>query len=123
MHVRTVLIFLPLLVLSSPIRRQNNLQPFTGALGGEAATPVEDSGNADRPFQVGQDTFVNIGAAWQRSCDQQFNRYVVTCLVCEWPALIEDSCANLANGGDKTLSVGDCQDQKGTCLAHGTILL
>ncbi|ETN43812.1 uncharacterized protein HMPREF1541_11136 [Cyphellophora europaea CBS 101466] len=96
MHTRIILALLPLLVLSTPIRRQNNLQPFTGALGGEAATPIEDSGNANRPFQVGQDTFVNIGAALQRSCDQQFNR-----------------CANLANGGDQTLSVADCQAQKG----------
>lgn len=74
MHAKTVLALLPLLAYSSPIRRQNNLQSFAGAIGGEAATPIEDSGNADRPFQVGEDTFVNIGAAVQRSCDQQFNR-------------------------------------------------
>ncbi|KPI34695.1 uncharacterized protein AB675_9431 [Cyphellophora attinorum] len=77
-------------------RRQDaNLQPFTGAIGGEAATPVVNSGNADRPFQVGQDTFVNIAAALQRSCDQQFNR-----------------CANAANGGGGG-SVAACQTQKG----------
>lgn len=78
MHAKLVLALLPFLALSSPIRRQNNLQSFAGAVGGEAATPVEDSGNADRPFQVGQDTFVNLGAALQRSCDQQFNRYVTS---------------------------------------------
>lgn len=82
--------------LAQPIiRRQNNLQPFTGALGGIAATPVTNSGDAKRPFQVKADTFVNIGAALQRSCDQQFN-----------------ACANAANGGDATLSVSACSDQK-----------
>jgi hypothetical protein len=82
-------------------RRQNNLQPFTGAIGGEAATPVVDSGNPDRPFQVGQDTFVNIAAALQRSCDQQFNR-----------------CANAANGGGGG-SVAACQTQKGMSPSEG----
>lgn len=85
------------LALAGPMRpRQNNLQTFTGALGGIEATPVEDSGNPDRPFQVKGDTFVNIGAALQRSCDQQFN-----------------ACANAANGGDETLSVSACSTQKG----------
>ncbi|KAF2644105.1 hypothetical protein P280DRAFT_420778 [Massarina eburnea CBS 473.64] len=85
-----------------PARRQNNAQSFTGALGGIAATPVLDSGDAKRPFSVKGDTFVNIGAALQRSCDQQFN-----------------ACANAANGGDKTLSVSACNDQKTQCDAAG----
>ncbi|KAK7185228.1 hypothetical protein PSPO01_08745 [Paraphaeosphaeria sporulosa] len=76
-------------------RQGQNFQTFTGALGGISATPVTDSGNPDRKFQVKGDTFVNIGAALQRSCDQQFN-----------------ACANKANGGDKTLSVSACSDQK-----------
>lgn len=85
------------LALTAPLLpRQSNFQTFTAALGGVAATPVTDSGNADRPFQVKGDTFVNAGAALQRSCDQQFN-----------------ACANLANGGDKSLSVGACGAQKG----------
>ncbi|EMD68147.1 hypothetical protein GGP41_001712 [Bipolaris sorokiniana] len=75
--------------------RQNNLQTFTGAVGGAAATPVLNSGNANRPFSVGGDTFVNAAAALQRSCDQQFN-----------------ACANLANGGDETVSVAQCTAQK-----------
>jgi hypothetical protein len=85
------------LAFSAPTasKRQNNLQTFNGALGGIAATPIQDSGNANRPFQVKGDTFVNIAAAVQRSCDQQFN-----------------ACANAANGGDATLSVGACSDQK-----------
>lgn len=81
----------------APVRRQaGNIQTFTSALGGIAATPVEDSGNPDRPFQVKGDTFVNVGAALARSCDQQFN-----------------ACANAANGGDATLSVAQCSTQKG----------
>ncbi|KAF1962278.1 hypothetical protein CC80DRAFT_512530 [Byssothecium circinans] len=85
-----------------PTRRQNNAQSFAGALGGIAATPVLDSGDAKRPFSVKGDTFVNIGAALQRSCDQQFN-----------------ACANAANGGDETLSVAACSDQKTQCSAAG----
>jgi hypothetical protein len=79
-------------------RRQagGNFQTFTGALGGIAATPVTDSGIANRQFQVKGDTFVNIGAALARSCDQQFN-----------------ACANAANGGDAALSVTQCSAQKG----------
>jgi len=76
--------------------RQANSQPFTGALGGVAATPILDSGDAKRPFSVKGDTFVNLGAALQRSCDQQFN-----------------ACANLANGGQGDFSTAECQAQKG----------
>jgi hypothetical protein len=85
----------------APHRRQagGNLQTFTAALGGIAATPILDSGDAKRPFSVKGDTFVNIGAALQRSCDQQFN-----------------ACANGANGGDATLNVADCSAQKGMFL-------
>lgn len=84
-------------IYGAPVRRQTgNLQTFTGALGGIAATPVQNSGNPDRPFQVKGDTFVNVGAALARSCDQQFN-----------------ACANAANGGDETLSIAQCSAQKG----------
>jgi hypothetical protein len=75
--------------------RQANSQTFTGALGGIAATPVLDSGNADRPFDVKGDTFVNLSAALARSCDQQFN-----------------GCANAANGGQGDFSTDDCTAQK-----------
>lgn len=77
------------------ITRQANAQSFTGALGGVQATPVLDSGNAARPFSVKGDTFVNVAAALQRSCDQQFN-----------------GCANLANAGQADFSTDDCQKQK-----------
>jgi hypothetical protein len=72
-----------------------NFQTFTAALGGIAATPIVDSGIANRKFQVKNDTFVNIGAALQRSCDQQFN-----------------ACANLANGGGAAFTVAECSAQK-----------
>ncbi|KNG44828.1 neurofilament medium polypeptide protein [Stemphylium lycopersici] len=75
--------------------RQNNAQTFTGALGGVAATPILDSGIADRPFSVKGDTFVNLSGALQRSCDQQFN-----------------GCANLANSGNGNFSTQECQVQK-----------
>lgn len=80
---------------AAPVRRQNNAQSFTGALGGFEATPVLDSGDATKPFDVNGDTFVNLNGALQRSCDQQFN-----------------ACANAANGGDATLSVDACSEQK-----------
>jgi hypothetical protein len=75
--------------------RQANSQSFTGALGGIAATPILDSGNAGRPFSVKGDTFVNLGAALQRSCDQQFN-----------------ACANAANGRKAAFSTAQCTAQK-----------
>lgn len=108
MKTATVLSALLAVALGAPsvndalYRRQGqNFQTFTGALGGIAATPVTDSGDAKRKFQVKGDTFVNVAAALQRSCDQQFN-----------------ACANKANGGDKTLSVSACSDQKSefSCL-------
>lgn len=94
---------LALPIFTSPIiRRQQDLQPFTGALGGVTATPVLNSGDATRPFIVKCDTFVNIGAALQRSCDQQSN-----------------ACADLANSpssGD-TFGVSDCQAQLDQCTS------
>jgi hypothetical protein len=85
----------------APTRRQagGNVQTFTGALGGVTATPVINTGDAKRPFSVKGATFTGLGAALARSCDQQFN-----------------ACANLANGGDKTLSVTQCTAQKGMSL-------
>lgn len=81
--------------------RQSNLQPFTGALGGISATPILDSGNADRPFSVKGDTFTNLSAALQRSCDQQFN-----------------ACANAVNGGnaDGAVQMQGCVGQKGKLI-------
>jgi len=79
--------------------RQANSQSFNGALGGVAATPVLDSGNAARPFSVRGDTFTDLASALQRSCDQQFN-----------------GCANVANAGNATFSTDECSEQKSECL-------
>lgn len=83
-------------------RRQakgNNVQTFTGDLGG-AAPPVIDSGDSDRPFSVNGATFVNEGAALQRSCAVQHN-----------------ACANAANSGQGDFSVSDCGTQEDECNA------
>ncbi|WWD10483.1 hypothetical protein V865_008619 [Kwoniella europaea PYCC6329] len=77
----------------------DDLQTFSEALNGVAATPVINIGGT-RPFQVKGDTFVNAGAAFQRSCDQQFN-----------------GCANAANSGSGDASVADCLAQKDRCSA------
>ncbi|KAF2729214.1 hypothetical protein EJ04DRAFT_516088 [Polyplosphaeria fusca] len=83
-------------------RAPQNAQTFTGALGGIEATPIDDSGNEDRPFQVGDATFVNLAAAVQRSCDQQFN-----------------ACANEANAGSADFEFEECTAQKDACDAAG----
>jgi len=79
----------------------NNLQKFTGALGGIAAPTVIVGG---RGFQVeGNDSFLNQSAALGRSCDVQHNK-----------------CANLANsaaGKSAGLSVGQCDQQNNQCRA------
>lgn len=99
MQLTILLALLPL--LAAPFtsarvlpRAGTNLQTFTGALGA-APTPIIDSGDAARPFSVKGNTFVNFGAAAQRSCDVQFN-----------------ACANAANSGQAGLTVSACQTQQ-----------
>jgi hypothetical protein len=106
-------LLLSTLALAAPLatlryRQAQNFQTFKGAVGGIAATPIEDSGNADRPFSVKGDTFVNLSGALQRSCDQQFN-----------------ACANAANGGATDFAVSDCTAQKGgfaDAIAHNVMV-
>jgi len=76
----------------------NNVQAFTGSLG-SPPVPVENVGGA-RPFVVNGSSFVNFGAACQRSCDVQHNR-----------------CANAANAKtDANLtSVSQCDTQDTAC--------
>ncbi|KAG9230139.1 hypothetical protein BJ875DRAFT_166234 [Amylocarpus encephaloides] len=75
----------------------NNVQTFTGNLGGPPPAVIESSG--DRPFSINDVTFVNAGAALQRSCAVQNN-----------------ACANVVNsGGDG--SVADCNAQEQACNA------
>lgn len=77
----------------------NNVQKFTGALGGIKAPTVTPGG---RGFQVeGNDSFLNQSAALGRSCDVQHNQ-----------------CANLANsaaGRSAGLTVGQCDQQNNSC--------
>ncbi|KAF4633194.1 hypothetical protein G7Y89_g4925 [Cudoniella acicularis] len=83
---------------SSNAATGTNVQTFTGTLGG-AAPPVVSSAGA-RPFTVDGDTFVNAGAALQRSCSVQNN-----------------ACSNAANAGTLSGGVGQCQTQETACNA------
>ncbi|KAK2041380.1 hypothetical protein LZ31DRAFT_472529 [Colletotrichum somersetense] len=81
-----------------------NVQTFTGALGGPAP-PVNSSPAAtDKPFEVNGSTFVNKGAALQRSCAVQNN-----------------ACADAANSGSEDISVADCKAQEDECLAAASL--
>ncbi|OBT68592.1 hypothetical protein VE03_01747 [Pseudogymnoascus sp. 23342-1-I1] len=77
-----------------------NVQTFTGAIGGAAPAITETAG--DRPFTVNGNTFVNIGAALQRSCDIQNN-----------------ACFNAVNSGELSGGTAQCQDQQTACNASG----
>lgn len=77
-----------------------NVQTFTGALGGAAPAITESTG--DRPFTVNGNTFTNIGAAVQRSCDIQNN-----------------ACFNAANSGALSGGTAQCQQQQQACVAAG----
>ncbi|KAI4652217.1 uncharacterized protein J4E88_000531 [Alternaria novae-zelandiae] len=94
------------------LRQVSDLQTFDGNLGGTRASPITNSGDKERPFQVDGDTFTSFDSAAQRSCDNQFQ-----------------GCSNTANsngggGGrgkkgkkrqDGGLSVNDCDEQKNKC--------
>ncbi|KAF2461735.1 hypothetical protein BDY21DRAFT_368886 [Lineolata rhizophorae] len=84
------------------VRQLADLQSFTGALGGEAAPAIVDSGDPVRPFQVEEDTFTDFASAAQRTCDRQFN-----------------ACAEIANSENNNgdFTVPDCDDQKNECNA------
>ncbi|KAI3397811.1 hypothetical protein diail_10344 [Diaporthe ilicicola] len=76
-----------------------NLQTFTGALGGIKADPVTNSGQSDRPFEVDGDTFTDFASAAQRSCDNQKNK-----------------CAQVANSGSNAgFEVSACDSQDTQC--------
>ena len=79
---------------------QVNVQTFTGTLGGAAPAVVSSAANADRPFSVDGATFVNKGAALQRSCSVQHN-----------------ACATAANAGQIAGGVAQCETQQTACAA------
>lgn len=78
----------------------NNVQTFTGALGG--APPAVNNVGGGRPFEVNGNTFVNAGAALQRSC-----------------AIQNNACANAVNSKQLSLpgGVSDCNKQESECNA------
>ncbi|KAI0834122.1 hypothetical protein F5Y06DRAFT_301002 [Hypoxylon sp. FL0890] len=76
-----------------------DVNAFTGSVG-SAPVPVISS-NADKPFSVNGDEFLNQGAAIQRACDVQKN-----------------ACANAANSGEASISVSDCDAQEQQCVAQ-----
>lgn len=97
-------------VPSRPRPRQTggggNLQTFAGALGGIPAEAVTASGDGERPFAVGGDTFMDLAGAEQRSCDDQMNR-----------------CAAAANAGRAGFGVADCEGQAGEFVLFLLLLL
>lgn len=97
-------------VPSRPRPRQTggggNLQTFAGALGGIPAEAVTASGDGERPFAVGGDTFMDLAGAEQRSCDDQRNR-----------------CAAVANAGRVGFGVADCEGQAGEFVFFLLLLL
>jgi hypothetical protein len=48
------------MAMLAPRQAGTNLQVFTGALGGVRASPIVNSGNPERPFEVDGDTFVCV---------------------------------------------------------------
>ncbi|KAJ0385221.1 hypothetical protein COL922a_006817 [Colletotrichum nupharicola] len=72
---------------------------FTGDLGGPPP-PVTSDAASDKPFSVNGATFVNAGAALQRSC-----------------AVHHNACADAANSGSEDITVADCDAQEDDCLA------
>jgi len=73
----------------------------SSSIGGIAAPSVTNSGDADRPFLVNGNTFVNESAAVQRACSIQNN-----------------ACSNAVNSGAVTgFTVGDCETQETSCNA------
>lgn len=77
-----------------------NVQTFTGALGGISAPPVIFTAGSNRPFSTDGSTFVNSGAALQRSCSVQHNQ-----------------CANAANAGTLAGGESQCETQETACNA------
>ena len=76
-----------------------NVQAFNGDLGGPPPA-VQSTTGAARPFEVNGATFLNAGAAIQRSCAVQKN-----------------ACSNAANSGQIDGGTGQCDAQEAECLA------
>ncbi|KAK1988794.1 hypothetical protein LZ30DRAFT_577279 [Colletotrichum cereale] len=81
-----------------------NVQTFTGALGGPAPPVTSSAAATDKPFEVNGSTFVNKGAALQRSCSVQNN-----------------ACSDAANSGAGDIAIADCAAQEDECLAAASL--
>ncbi|KAH9888617.1 hypothetical protein F4778DRAFT_400127 [Xylariomycetidae sp. FL2044] len=76
-----------------------DIQFFTQAIGGASTEPIVDSGDPERPFSVGGDTFTDFQSAANRVCDNQKN-----------------TCAQAANdSGNEEFQVKDCDTQNDDC--------
>ena len=71
-----------------------NVQAFDGALGGAAPAVVFTDG-ADRPFEVNGATFLNAGAALQRSCAVQKNAWTNLFISCRFFVMTATRCRSL----------------------------
>ncbi|KAM0197315.1 hypothetical protein ACHAPI_005179 [Fusarium lateritium] len=76
----------------------DNIQSFTGTLGGPAPPVVSSTG--DKPFSVNGNTFNGANVALGRSCDIQKN-----------------ACADAANSGQLDGGVQQCEEQLQECRA------
>jgi len=82
-------------------RTLTNLMTFTSALAGVNASPITNSGQPSRPYEVDGSTFTTFTDAWTRSCNNQHN-----------------SCADAANANQKgSVTTGNCDTQQTQCLA------
>ncbi|KAI0377661.1 hypothetical protein F5Y04DRAFT_174719 [Hypomontagnella monticulosa] len=79
---------------------EENLQTFTGALGGIKASPITRSGDPTRPFLVDGEEMEDFDHAVIHSCDNQ-----------------RDSCVRIPITVDGSPTARDCSAQKTQCLA------
>ncbi|KAK8071000.1 hypothetical protein PG997_011203 [Apiospora hydei] len=78
---------------------QDDIQPFSGKLGGFSAAAITQSQDKKRPFTVKGDTFTDFKTAAQRACDNQKN-----------------DCADAANKNKNAgFKVSDCDKQNNEC--------
>ncbi|KAK8073740.1 hypothetical protein PG994_004639 [Apiospora phragmitis] len=86
---------------------QDNIQPFSGKVGGFSAAAITQSQDKKRPFTVKGDTFTDFKTAANRACDNQKN-----------------DCANAANKDKNAgFKVSDCDKQNSELSIHESFIL
>lgn len=93
----------------------DNVQSFTGTLGGPAPPVISSAG--DRPFTVNGNTFVNVGGALQRSCAVSEPLPILTLFDSNSLQIQHNACADAANSGSLAGGVGQCETQEAACNA------